>query len=94
MDHNDVGVQEVIGASPMWVSILREGLWAPVDSCYDISALPWGSALAKSKEEKRWMLQEALRLVATGAMIWCNASDLLYCSSIFLVPKPGPKLYR
>ena len=39
---------EEIGASPMWVSILREGLWAPVDSGYDISAVPWGGSLAKS----------------------------------------------
>lgn len=35
----------------MWLSILREGLWAPVDSGYDISAVPWGT-LAKSREEK------------------------------------------
>jgi hypothetical protein len=40
------------------------------------------------------MLQEALRLIATGAMVECCASELLYCSGIFLVPKPGPKLYR
>ena len=40
------------------------------------------------------MLQEALRLIATGAMVECSVSELLYCSATFLVPKPGPKLYR
>ena len=85
---------EEIGASPMWLSILREGLWAPVDSGYDVSAVPWGGTLAKSREEKRWMLQESLRLIATGAMVWCDASELLYCSGTFLAPKTGPKLYR
>ena len=78
----------------MWVSILREGLWAPIDQGFDVSAVPWGSAIPKSREEKRWMLQEALRLIATGAMVECCVSELLYCSGIFLVPKPGPKLYR
>ena len=56
----------------MWVSILREGLWAPVDSGYDVSAVPWGSTLARSREEKRWMLQGSLRLIAMGATVWCD----------------------
>ena len=40
------------------------------------------------------MGQETLRLFATGAMVECCRSELLYCSATFLVPKPGPKLYR
>ena len=78
----------------MWVSVLREGLWAPVDAGFDVSAVRWGSALAKTREQSRWMLQEALRLVATGAMAWCDLSEITYCSGIFLVPKPGPKAFR
>ena len=78
----------------MWVSILREGLWAPVDRGFDVSTIPWGSAAPKSREEKRWMGQGTLRLFATGAMVECCRSELLYCSATFLVPKPGPKLYR
>jgi hypothetical protein len=42
-----------IGASPMWVSVLREGLWAPVDAGFDVSAVRWGSALAKTREQRR-----------------------------------------
>ncbi len=33
----------------MWVSILREGLWAPIDQGFDVSAVPWGSAIPKVK---------------------------------------------
>ena len=40
------------------------------------------------------MLQETLRLIATGAMVECEVSELLYCSGTFLVPKLDPKTYR
>jgi len=85
---------EEIGAAPMWVSILREGLWTQVDQGFDIDKVKWGSLHARSAEQKRWMKQETLRLIATGAMAWCEASELLCASGIFLVPKSGPKLFR
>ena len=78
----------------MWVSILREGLWSATDQGFDVGSVEWGSSRAKSAEHKRWMLQETLRLVATGAMVWCDKSELAYCSSVFLVPKAGPKVWR
>ena len=85
---------EEIGAAPMWVSILREGLWTQVDQGFDIDKVKWGSLHARSAEQKRWMKQETLRLIATGAMAWCEASELLCDSGIFLLPKSGPKLFR
>jgi hypothetical protein len=40
------------------------------------------------------MTQEVLRLQAIGALLPCRKTELKYCSSVFLVEKPGPKQFR
>jgi hypothetical protein len=54
----------------------------------------WGTTRIRSAAQRRWMTQEVLRLQAIGALLPCRKADLKYCSSIFLVDKPGPKQFR
>jgi hypothetical protein len=54
----------------------------------------WGKTVVRGRSERRCMKQEVLRLQAIGAIVSCSKEDLLYCSSVFLVPKPGPKEFR
>jgi hypothetical protein len=85
---------ESIGAPKMWLSILWNGLSAPVDLQAEVSAIPWGRTVIRNALQRRWMKQEVQRLLATRAILPCGKSDLKFCSSVFLVVKPGPKQYR
>jgi hypothetical protein len=78
----------------MWLQILWYGLNTPVDEGANVSSLRWGKTQIRDAHQRRWIRQEILRLQATGAIIKCQKEDLEFCSSVFLVPKTGPKLYR
>jgi hypothetical protein len=82
------------GAPKMWLQILWYGLNTPVDEGANVSSLRWGKTQIRDAHQRRWIRQEILRLQATGAIIKCQKEDLEFCSSVFLVPKTGPKLYR
>jgi hypothetical protein len=83
-----------IGAPEMWLSILWNGLSAPIDPLIATGVIPWGKTVIRNTLQRRWMMQEVQRLLVTGAILPCGQDELKYCSSVFLVPKPGPKLFR